>query len=397
MIEAKTKRSGVSKRTLWCVLLAAAVLSTVPFWLTDLDIRASALFYTPMPAELGREASWPLGQSTLFNTLYVVGSALSWLVLVVTMLAYALPGVRKRPLLRQIALTTLATVALGTGLFVNGLGKDFTGRPRPRTIEEFGGHSQYRAPLQLGTPGVGKSFPCGHCSAGYAVGAVGLALLAARPALGTGIILASIVFGLAMGAARMAAGAHFLSDVLWSGILTWLAALGAHSVLTRLRNVHEKRGWPPWLTYLGVAALSLAVVAGLLFTRPFHHQVRVRVPVAAMPAQWVFDTAVADLDIAVDPHAVDAVAIDGEIKGFGFPNVRVKETETTSGTRVVRHIAQTGTTKEIDAPMKLTLRPEAIDHVEVNIGTGNVKVLDARYRARILPRVHIRNATAEAQ
>lgn len=391
------RRTALTKRRLWGLLFLAAIVSTVPFWLTDLDIRVARWFYTPMPAELGREASWPLGQSPLFHTLYVVGSALSWLVLVVTMLAYALPGVRRRPLLRQIALTTLATVALGTGLFVNGLGKDFTGRPRPRTIEAFGGHSEYRAPLQLGTPGVGKSFPCGHCSAGYAVGAVGIAVLAARPALGVGIIIASIVFGLAMGAARMAAGAHFLSDVLWSGILTWLAALAAHSMLTRLRKAHERRRWPPWLVYLGVGALSLAVVGGLLFTRPFHYQVRVRVPVAAMPAHWVFDVSDADLDIAVDPNAPEAVAIDGEVKGFGFPNVRVKETETVEGTTVLRHIKQTGTRKEIDAPMKLTLRPEMIDRVEVRIGTGNVKILNPPYRAQLLQRVHIQHATADAE
>jgi hypothetical protein len=123
-----------SKWVLWGLLLLAAIGSTLPFWLTDLDIRASALFYSPMPAELGREASWPLGQSGVFNTLYLVGSALSWLVLVLTILAYALPAVRKHPLLRQITLTTLATVALGTGLVVIGLGKYFTGRPRPRTI-----------------------------------------------------------------------------------------------------------------------------------------------------------------------------------------------------------------------------------------------------------------------
>ncbi len=386
-----------SKWVLWGLLLLAAIGSTLPFWLTDLDIRASALFYSPMPAELGREASWPLGQSGVFNTLYLVGSALSWLVLVLTILAYALPAVRKHPLLRQITLTTLATVALGTGLLVNGLGKDFTGRPRPRTIEEFGGHSQYRKPLQLGTPGVGKSFPCGHCSAGYAVGAVGLALLSARPALGLGIIVASIGFGLAMGAARMAAGAHFLSDVLWSGILTWLAALAAHSLLTRLRKEHVRRRWPPWLSYVGVGILSLAVVGGLLFTRPFHHQVRVRVPVAAMPAQWIFDTSVADLDIAVDPDARDAVSIDGEIKGFGFPNVRVKESELVTGTQVLRQIRQTGTAKEIDAPMKLTVRPEMLDRIEVRIGTGNVKIVDPAYRARLMPHVHIQNATAEAQ
>jgi hypothetical protein len=64
---------------------------------------------------------------------------------------------------------------------------------------------------------------------------------------------------------------------------------------------------------------------------------------------------------------------------------------------VVRQLKQTGTAKEIDAPMKMTLRGDMIDRVEVRIGTGNVKIVDPAYRDRILPRVHIQQATADAQ
>ena len=148
----------------WIVLAVAAIACTVPFWLGDLDIRAAAYFHRQAPFELGYDASWPMGNRQPYKALYAFGSALSWLIVLASILAFAVPRWRRHPLVRKMALTSLATVALGTGLLVNGIGKDYTGRPRPRTLQEFGGQAQYRPPLDLGTPGVGKSFPCGHCS-----------------------------------------------------------------------------------------------------------------------------------------------------------------------------------------------------------------------------------------
>ena len=380
---------------LWLALLLGAVVATVPFWLTDLDLRAAAHFYHPAPAELGRDASWPLGQSRFYGGLYTFGSALSWLVLLGSILTFAVPKLRRRPLLRQVALTTLATVALGTGLLVNGLGKDFTGRPRPRTLVEFGGHAQYRPPLDLGTPGVGKSFPCGHCSAGFAVGAVGLAVLAARPALGLGIIAASFVLGGAIGSARMAAGGHFLSDVLWSAILTWIAALTAHALLQRARDAHARNRWPPWLRYGALGALMLAVVGGLLYVRPFQHDVRFHVAPADLPAALVLDLDVADLDVRVDAAAKDAVRLDGQVKGFGFPNVRVRESDARTATTWTHALRQTGTTKEIDAPMTLVLRPDTVGHIDVRIGTGSVRLPAGPDAAALQPRIHVRTADVD--
>ncbi len=358
----------------WIALAIAALACTLPFWWSDLDIRAAAHFYRGAPFELGYDASWPMGNRQPYKALYLFGSALSWLIVLASIVAFAVPRWRKHPLVRQVALTTLATVALGTGLLVNGIGKDYTGRPRPRTLQEFGGQAQYRPPLDLGTPGVGKSFPCGHCSVGFAVGAVGLAVVAARPTLGVAIIIGSFLLGGAIGSARMAAGGHFLSDVLWSGILTWSAALLAHALISGQRARAWVSRWPPWLGYALLGALILVVVAGLLFVRPFHKRIDVRMATADPPAHYVLKLEDANLDVRIDPAQADAVHLQGEVKGVGFPNVRVHEEASGDASTRVHAIRHSGQAREISAPLVLSVRPEAVPLLRVDIARGSVKL-----------------------
>lgn len=372
----------------WIVLAIAAVACTVPFWWSDLDIRAAAYFYHHAPFELGYDASWPMGNKQPYKALYVFGSALSWLIVLASIVAFAVPRWRKHPLVRKMALTTLATVALGTGLLVNGIGKDYTGRPRPRTLQEFGGQAQYRPPLDLGTPGVGKSFPCGHCSVGFAVGAIGLTVIAARPTLGVAIIIGSFLLGGAIGSARMAAGGHFLSDVMWSGILTWAAALTSHALISGQRVRAWVSRWPPWLGYALLGALVVIVVTGLLFVRPFHKRIDVRMPMAGPDASYVLKLETAALDVRVDPAQADAVHLQGEVKGVGFPNVRVHEDDSGDATSRVHAINHSGQTREISAPMVLSVRPEAVPHLRVEIDRGSVRLADpAALRA---VQIHVR-------
>ncbi|PNS09064.1 phosphatase PAP2 family protein [Solilutibacter silvestris] len=360
----------------WIALAIAALICTLPFWWSDLDIRAAAHFYQRAPFELGYDASWPMGNQQPYKALYVFGSALSWLIVLASIVAFAVPRWRRHPLVRRMALTTLATVALGTGLLVNGIGKDYTGRPRPRTLQEFGGQAQYRPPLDLGTPGVGKSFPCGHCSVGFAVGAVGLVVMTARPTLGVAIIIGSFLLGGAIGSARMAAGAHFFSDVLWSGILTWAAALTSNALISGQRVRAWVSRWPPWLGYALLGALVVVVIAGLLFVRPFHKRIDVRMVMTDPRTYYVLKLESAALDVRVDPAQSDAVRLQGEVKGVGFPNVRVHEDDSSDATSQVHAIRHSGQAREIFAPMVLSVRPEAVPNLQVEIGRGSVRLAD---------------------
>jgi len=109
-------------------------------------------------------------------------------------------------------------------LVVTNIGfKDHWGRPRPRDVIEFGGRADYAPPFP---PNRGKceyncSFVSGEASSAYIV------LFAAAflfPGLGRRLVAAGVVVGTAAGFVRMAQGGHFLSDVVFAGVLMAITA-----------------------------------------------------------------------------------------------------------------------------------------------------------------------------
>jgi lipid A 4'-phosphatase len=114
----------------------------------------------------------------------------------------------------------LLVLVVGAGLLVNVGLKDNFGRARPRNIQEFGGTRQF-------TP----AFVVGHecqknCSfaSGDAAGAFFSLSLAMAFGRRRATFLASAAFGGAVSFARMASGAHFLSDVVVSFFVMLIVA-----------------------------------------------------------------------------------------------------------------------------------------------------------------------------
>lgn len=345
-----------------CRWLLLMLIATLPFWWSDLDLRMAASFHVADHPD----TPWPLALHPAMQLLYRLGSGLAWLVLGFAAMVFLLPAWRSHIALRRISLTLLATVALGPGLMVNGLGKDFTGRPRPRHVEALGGNVEYRPPLQLGTPGVGKSFPCGHCSVGFAIAAAGFAVFQLRPWLGVGIVLFSALLGGAIGVARMAAGAHFFSDVLWSAIITWAVALIVLLLLRRRVGKPVHPAIPVWVRRVVSAGLVLAVVVGLLFARPFHTDIRVAAESGVQRYRLALDAS--DLKVVIDPHLSTPLRLVGEMKGYGFPNVDTRQLVQHDREAWHYQLVLTGWVSEVEAPMVLYLRPDMLQTVEVRIG-----------------------------
>jgi len=117
---------------------------------------------------------------------------------------------------RQTAFLILS-LALGPGLLVNSVLKEHFHRPRPAHVEEFGGQAAFQ-PFYQAVGGCEKncSFPSGETAAAFWT--LAPALLVQGPLRLPAVALA-LAFGLGTGLLRMAAGAHFLSDVLASGVL----------------------------------------------------------------------------------------------------------------------------------------------------------------------------------
>lgn len=127
----------------------------------------------------------------------------------------------KRPVLGLTHLSTLfliLSLALGPGILINFVLKDHWGRPRPATIAQFGGPNAFYPPVLPGGPCPKNcSFPSGHAS---------LAFWAVAPAALTAArwrrkaVAAALAYGLIIGTIRIAEGGHFLSDVLYAGLIT---------------------------------------------------------------------------------------------------------------------------------------------------------------------------------
>ncbi|MFS8116439.1 phosphatase PAP2 family protein [Rhizobium jaguaris] len=129
----------------------------------------------------------------------------------------------RAPTLRSLAFLILS-FSLGSGVVVNLGMKDHLHRPRPIQVTEFGGPYIYRQFYQWdgGCPRH-CSFPSGEASAAFwLVAPASLAPPPYRPAAVGG----ALVFGIITSLLRMAFGGHFLSDVIFSALITiWLVVI----------------------------------------------------------------------------------------------------------------------------------------------------------------------------
>jgi membrane-associated PAP2 superfamily phosphatase len=103
-------------------------------------------------------------------------------------------------------------------LVVNTILKHHVGRARPIEIVQFGGDAQFsRAGFPADQCRRNCTFPSGDASAAFALAAVGVAT--GSPA----VLAGALVIGTLVSIVRVLTGAHFVSDVASSAVLTLLA------------------------------------------------------------------------------------------------------------------------------------------------------------------------------
>ena len=173
----------------------------------------SELFYAPGAGFTQIGAPW---ERVLYESVdWIVGAA------VVVSVGILLVGVlRNGPVGRRgkVAALLLVVLAVGPGLIVNGILKEHWGRARPRDVVEFGGDHRFTPAIVISDQCERNcSFTAGHPSAGFALAALGYAYVSRRRRWA--VFAAATGFGLLVGLARVAAGGHFLSDVLFSGFI----------------------------------------------------------------------------------------------------------------------------------------------------------------------------------
>ena len=220
---------GTVNGRLWAELWMTLVLLVIATGLiahSGADLAISALFF--------RDGGWPIGDQFPWKLLYRIDRTPA-ILLVMVCLGGALRSVWT-PALRQwrrTALFMLLALVIGPGLLVNAVLKDHWGRPRPREVAVFGGTKSFHQPWQPGVSGQGRSFPSGHASAAFFLCTPYFVYRRRRPALASAWLAGGILFGLAMSAARIIQGGHFLSDTLWAFGLVWLSSLLLAALLLR--------------------------------------------------------------------------------------------------------------------------------------------------------------------
>jgi membrane-associated phospholipid phosphatase len=221
-VAAELPPAAMAPAMAWRALQATLLLSLVFLALPQLDLWASALVFDAATGTFAGSGSQALrGLVKLCNSLVI---ALGLAALGTLLLRLAAP--RRAWLDARAALFLVLALLLGPVLVTNLLLKDQWGRPRPHQVVEFGG-SQHFQPAWVPSAQCARncSFVSGDASAAFwlLAPAVCLAGRWRRAALA-----GASAMGVAVGAARFLVGAHFLSDVILAGLLTYLVTWLCH-------------------------------------------------------------------------------------------------------------------------------------------------------------------------
>jgi lipid A 4'-phosphatase len=200
-------------------LILSSILGMVFFFVPVIDLWAAAEFYHQ---HRGFVISNPTSSHALPFLPWLpetfVSAAL--LVLAVNVIRRYFLG-KPQPLVAsdRVVLFLLLTLGIGPGLLVNAVFKDHWGRARPYQVRQFGGDRRFTAAFVMSDQCPSNcSFVSGDASMGY----FGLAFLFLARRRRKLILAASLLAGTLIGLVRMAQGAHFLSDVIFSGVFTFL-------------------------------------------------------------------------------------------------------------------------------------------------------------------------------
>ncbi len=316
-------------------LAALAALAALALWAfsgTGLDVRLAAQFFDvdTMKFTPSRELSFPWRQ--LYKgigipvVLLVVGS--------LTVLLRGLYSVRWC-VYRRYALLVMMSLALGPGLVVNLVFKGYWGRPRPVHVQEFGGRWTYQDAVEPGTAGRGKSFPCGHSSAGYVLTLFWLVLKRRHRRLATAALLLALAYGTLAGFGRMMAGSHFASDVVWSALLVHLVNVVLYYLVFNMPGHEDAPSVfdtvPQISTAIAVGwgTLAVAIVIAALLATPYYADLHQDYEIGALegstnPAPSHLDVELGAAHVVMTAATGVTFEVRGEAEGFGLSGSRLR-------------------------------------------------------------------------
>ena len=380
--EVRVRRRREGRREAVC-LAAIALLTAGLFASGSLDIAVAGLFYSPGPAD-----HWPLARELPWSLLYRAAPWVTATLVIAGLAGLAASFTRSRAGWRRAAVLVLLGVAIGPGLLANAVFKDHWQHPRPRDLIEFGGPAHYVPSPLIGNEG-GASFPCGHCSVGFMFAAGWWIWKRRRPGWAAASLVGGLVLGSLLGAGRMAAGAHFVSDIVWSALLAFgvLHVLWHYVLPVPAAEAPAVDSWRSRRVSTLAAALAGAGVLLALFATPHGTVLTERVALSAGSPRLlevVADTANVTLVLLDGPK--DELAVDGELHGFGLPGSRLAarvEVISQPHPALRYRIESRGWLTDVDGVATVRVPAAAFDRVIVSVRQGNIVVSDLT-RSRVV-------------
>ena len=209
---------------------AGLVLGLFP----EIDLWIAQAFYDAIDAN---DNLFTLSSSPTISALRKFGTWLEILLIaspVIAVIAKLFLPQTKMFISGRAAVFLILSYALGPGLLVNVALKDNWGRPRPGHITQFGGDKHFNAFWDFrGECQRNCSFVSGEAaSAAWTIAPAALAPSSWRP-LAYG---AALTFYIVLALLRTAVGAHFLSDTIFAGVLTFLIVWLMYALIYRWRS-----------------------------------------------------------------------------------------------------------------------------------------------------------------
>jgi lipid A 4'-phosphatase len=206
------------------ILLGLCLLATVVFvGVPGLDIKVSSLFTD----ENGRFFLARNGFANALRSVFVWTITFS-IVFALIMFLGSFYRSNRLKIHRNVWAFACAAFALGPGLLVNGMLKEYWGRARPQQIVEFGGRLDFSSAFQISDQCVQNcSFVSGEGSAAATLAVVLLMLIGRDPhifARGRASI-SIIVLAVLCAFLRVAFGRHFASDTIFAILFCTILAL----------------------------------------------------------------------------------------------------------------------------------------------------------------------------
>lgn len=210
------------KRFLFLFSVATILLAVVFISFDQLDLLTSGFFFDQENGFIYNRHPILL---VMYRIIYFVSAGLIIGYLLLLAVSFIFNKHLKHLTRRKIIYLTLA-LAVGPGLLVNLVFKEHWGRARPHQISDFGGTADYTPAFYIADFCESNcSFVSGHAAMGFYPMALAF-LFSIGSKARRRLLQVGITTGILFGGARIIQGNHFLSDVIFSGIFTFLVYYG---------------------------------------------------------------------------------------------------------------------------------------------------------------------------